>query len=471
MTRPAFHIENIFDVLNPQGTGVNGFLKLKAIQLQDRVAALARDGDVLALSDYCEQSYLDYLFGLTGAANVLPLRYSVSADLRHYINARTVFDRMKKHPDWPKVLERDPVLVPYLPSVPLYKQAREAGLKIPRGEWKTVVADRLVDQMNDKGVFYRQCDELGLPLPKHWYVDAGNLKDRVLAILRKCPRLYIRVLRSSGAFGNVSIRREGRGPSVRYTLEELGKHDVSRDEFGKTLDTFVRSTHWHEFVISELLDLYASPGTSFAAGASGIQIICHAHQRLTDSRRFFGLIYPINDEKISKYHPAIERAIHLLIEPWRQKGFRGYGDVDWMVTPEGEMFIAELNARQTAAMPAIHIENRLSGLSTGPIQSGEGFATPRLAMVTGDRIALRRGGDFEDVRHALYDRNLLWEQRDGEGIVIYVPPVGGEHKTVGILSLAGSAERAYRLYARAESLLGSFEGKPLFEPAIEARVA
>lgn len=471
MERPVFHIENIYDVLNPYGHGVNGYLKLKVIQLQDRVAAMAGDGDVLALSENCSQAFLEYLFGLTGVRDVLPIRQKISADLRHFVNARNAFENLKAHPDWPRALERDPFLAPYLPCPPIYEEACKAGLRIGRKAWKTVVVDRVVQEMNDKAVFYRQCHELELPLPAYWYVERDKLVSRIRSLLPGHPSLYVRALRSSGSFANVSLIRQGKGRSVRYSLPELGKQAIGWDECSKTLSHFAGSTHWPEFIISELLDLYASPGTSFAVNASGVRIISHTYQRLTDQRRFFGLIHPIEDPFITRHFPPVEQAVSDLLEEWRGKGYRGYGNVDWMVTKEGTLYFAELNARQTAAMPAINIENRLSGLPQRSLEYAEAIATPTLAIVTGDRIALTDTQTFEEVRDRLASHRLLWEQRDGEGAVIYVPPVGFEHKTAGVACFASSAARAYDLYGEAEVLLGRFEGEPLFLPRFEREVA
>lgn len=42
--RPRLHVQNLFDALNPNGTGVTGDLKLRCLHLQKRVLALAKPG-------------------------------------------------------------------------------------------------------------------------------------------------------------------------------------------------------------------------------------------------------------------------------------------------------------------------------------------------------------------------------------------------------------------------------------------
>ena len=80
MIQPILHVDNRFDALNLRGTGVNGYLKLKCLQLHDRVVGLAAPGDVVAISDNCPQTFIDYMLGTLQVANVLSVRYSVDYD-------------------------------------------------------------------------------------------------------------------------------------------------------------------------------------------------------------------------------------------------------------------------------------------------------------------------------------------------------------------------------------------------------
>ncbi len=458
MEQPKLHIQNLFDVLNPFGVGVNGYLKIKALQVQNRVVCLSNPGDIVSISDDCPPAYVDYILRTMQVEDVLPVRYFVNRSLLRHLSARSVFEGLQRDSRWPEALARNPVLDPYMQSSAVYKAARRTGIKVNRDVWRTMVIEQLAEKMNDKVILHRECDKLGLPVPMHWIAKSERLKNRVIALLKAGHnRLYIRQARSAGALGNITVEQA----DSQYIIYELANHALSSSEFIELLEHFARTHAEIEFVITELLDLSASPGTLFFADDDGVAVICHANQILTGDRRYVGFIYPIEDTQITKHFEAIERAVTLLIEPWRKQGFRGYGNLDWMVTKDGDSYIAERNARQTAVIPALKIDNEL----VRPGSSTPSVTAPHRPIITQDRIYFDRQVDFEDVYDLLKGEGLLLGQRnDAAGVVIMIPPSPAFGiNSAGIMVTGDSLPGVYEVFSRALKAMGREESELLFK--------
>lgn len=457
MTRPHLHIQNVYDVLNPTGHGVNGYLKLKCIQIQNRVVAMAEPGDIATISADCPQAYVDYMLGVTGSTGATILRYEIHRDLRRYLNAHAVFEALKRNPLWIEVVKMSPKLDAYCQTRPVFIEARCAGIEVAEDQWTVAVSNHLTEQMNDKAILYRYCQKAGIPTPKSWIFNHVNLIGRVIDLLDSgLNRLYIRQARSSGSLGNVTVEKTGDG----YIAHELDSRTLSTEGLNHILEHFIKTSYWDEYVVSEFLDLYASPGTLFYVGDTDTRIVCHTAQILNASRKFHGSMYPIIDEFVTRHTGKIERHIKQILEPWRLQGYRGYANIDWMVTKAGESFIAELNARETAAVPPIRIENVLSG----KYRYRQPMAQPSLAFFARDKVNLLDLHTFEDVYHEFSARNLLWHQRnDGTGVVILVPPLPAFGiNTAGIVALGPTLPAAFEIFAEATQALGDAE-QLLFE--------
>jgi hypothetical protein len=344
-------------------------------------------------------------------------------------------------------------------SSAVYHAARAANVTVSQSEWKAVVTDCLSVKMNDKAIFYQECKKAGIPVPRHWVVSSTDLTDCLADLLKMGHNpLYIRQTRSGGALGNITVERM----NSSYWIQEMGTHALRQREFTQILDGFIKNSFSDDYVITEILDLHASPGTLFYADDADVRVICHTYQILNRNRFFLGFMYPIEEEKISKHFKLMEHWLHLLIEPWRQLGYRGYGNVDWMVTKEGDSFLAERNTRQTAVVAPLSIANACSGLD----RRGFTIAAPALSILTKDYVELERAMTFEEVYALLRKKRLIWEPgKHDAGVIITIPPSPRFGiNVVGIMVVANDLSTANRVYGRALHALGSQESDLLFEP-------
>jgi len=468
MARAALHIQNIFDVLNTQGAGVNGHLKQKCIQLHNRVVELANPGDIVAVSDDCPQAFVEYILHTIKVPGVMVLRYRISRDLRKHLNARSVFRALAQNPQWEPAVRKRPVLSLYMQSPAIYEAARDSGIEAFQMEWKAIVEDRMVEKMNDKAVIHKECRRLGIPVAPHWIAGCDDMADTVMNLLTAGHNpLYIRQTRSAGAFGSITVEKV----NSKYLVPEEVDHELNRKEFLQVLDRFVRTSYCTEFVVAELLDLYASPGTLFFVDDTGITVISHTYQILNQRRKFLGFMYPIEDQAITRHFEEIERCIYLLIEPWRKLGYRGYGNVDWMITKDERVLIAELNARQTGVIPPLKIENELMGAGSKErpqITTKEArpqITTPKSCMFTKDRLYFNKPVTFEEAHITLKEKGLLWKENgQGEGIVITAPPSPEfAINSIGIMAIGNTLPAAHEIYRRTLEAFGVTESELLFE--------
>jgi len=344
-------------------------------------------------------------------------------------------------------------------SAAVYHAARAANITISQSEWKAVVTDCLTVKMNDKAIFYQECKNAGIPVPRHWVVSSTDLTDCVVDLLKIGHNpLYIRQTRSGGALGNITVERM----NSSYLIHEMETHTLRQEEFIQILDGFIKNSFSDDYVITEILDLYASPGTLFYADDTNVRVICHTYQILNRNHFFLGFMYPINEEKIKKHFEPMEHWLRLLIEPWRQLGYRGYGNIDWMITKDGDSFLAERNTRQTAVVAPLSIANACLGLDR------RGFtinAPEKLAILTKDYVELERAITFEEVNALLQKKRLIWEPNKNDvGVIITIPPSPRFGiNAIGIMVVANDLSTAYGAYGRVLHALGSQESELLFE--------
>ncbi|MFQ5992273.1 MAG: hypothetical protein ACE5NA_07525 [Nitrospiraceae bacterium] len=455
--RPRLHVQNIFDALNPNGMGVSGDLKLRCLHLQKRVFALAKPGDVVAVSADCSPAFVEYMTRTTSVSDVIPLRHQVSADPQRNLNSQSVFEALAHSAHWEAARQRHPVLSPYIKSAEIYRVSETAGIAVSDSENQATKDVEFSDKMNDKAVFYEECEEMGIPVPRHWVFNGRALADQVLQLLAVGHGpLILRQTRSGGTAGNITADRT----VSKYRVPELRAGVLSDKEFVKVLQEFGRSSFSDQFVVTEFLDLYASPGTLFYSDEAGVTVISHTYQILDKNRVFLGFSFPIEDERICGHFPSIEEWVHRLMEPWWQRGYRGYGNIDWMVTKDGESFLAERNARQTGVIPPLAIANALLGHD----RASPCVVAPETSIVTRDSLHVRKAMTFEQVYGELEKRKLLWEQSDhGEGVIVSIPPSPefGIH-SIGILAIGASGSTAHEIHDQALHALGTAKSELLF---------
>lgn len=452
---PTLHIQNLFDALNLRGWGVNGYLKLKCLPRQNRVVGLASQGDIVVVSADCPPAFVRYMLRTTMVSDVVALRYQVDPDPRKYLDSQAVFESLVNDPKWEVARQRSPILSPYVKSAAVYKAARASGIPVSQSEWQAAVL--LTGEMNDKAKLYQECEPAQIPVPQYWVTRRDSLVDCVADLLETDQRpLYIRQTRSAATIGNITVRRE----RSRYLVPEFKGCALSYDEFVRLIQDYTRTSFEDDFIIAELLDLYASPGTLYFADDNGVTVVCHTAQILNKNRTFLGFTFPIEDDKIKKHFQSVEQWVRRLIEPWRQKGFRGYGNIDWMITKEGSAFLAERNARQTAVIPSLTIADACSGSARRTFPIG----APAFSIITRDIVPLERAHTFEEVYAALNYKGLLWEQnKDGEGVIITAPPLPRfGNNSAGVMAIGHNLERACEIYIESLGTLGAQESELLF---------
>ncbi len=443
------HIQNIFDALNPTGQGVDGTLKLRCLNLQNRVVGLANSGDIVAVTDDCPTTFVDYMLGLTGMDEVLSLHQTVSPDLNEKLNSRSIFAGLAQHFSWGEALERAPLLNPYIRSPSFYVATQDSGLIIPEEESRTWITRRLAEQMNDKREFYRECTERDIPIPRYWSATEKDLSRVTLEALdRSGGSLYIRPTRSGGTVGNLTIEKINSEYQIRGSKVGL----IDREELAHALQNHVKGGYWSEYVISELVNATASPGTLFFADDQHVTIISHTLQILDRNRVFLGFKYPIEDESIRQHFELVESFVQSLVEPWRKRGFRGYGNLDWMVTSEAEnVLVAERNARQTAVVAPLTIVNQ----AMDSCAQRSVLSAPPGCLFTRDDLEMRSPARFDEVYSILKSHGLLIEElNQSEGVVITMPPLPlFGNRSVGIMAIAMDTGSAQTIYKQAIGLL------------------
>ena len=448
-TRPLLHIQNIFDAVNPNGMGVKGNLKLRCLHLQKRAVAVAKPGDILAISSDCSPAFVEYLIRTVGLSDVITLRHRVSADPNISINSQTLFSSLRTDFNWEAARGRKPVLSPYIISNEIYRVCQDTGISVSNSAIEPAKEVELSERMNDKAAFYKECDEIDVPVPRYWVFDGAELAHQIRQLLRTEPGpLSIRQTRSGGTVGNITATRI----ASKYHVPELRGWGLSEREFVTVLEKFSQSCFSNQFLVAELLDLYASPGTLFHSDEEGLTIICHSHQILDKNRVFLGFSFPIEDEKISRHFPSLEEWVPRIMEPWWREGFRGYGNIDWMVRKDGQVFLAERNARQTGVIPPLAIANACMGHERkSPFE-----LAPKCSVVTRDALSLEKGMSFEQAHRELEKRKLLWGQSgQGEGAIISIPPSPEFGiNSIGIVVLGPSVSKADEIYTRTLHALG-----------------
>lgn len=440
---PLLHVQNVFDAFDPSGGGVVGRLKRKCLKRQDRGAALAGEGDFAAVQEGCAGDYFAYLSRLTGVRPV-PCRFPVDADPAVPLDSRAVIGGLRRSRSWRTIVDSAPELRPYLRSASLLKAAREAGLRVGERQWTTVVGARVPEAMNDKAVLYRECEELGVPVPRFTVATRATLAEEVAGM---GVDAYVRATHGAGALANVTVRRAG----ARWDLPEMRAEGLTWERLREVLGEYAAGTHVDEFVVAELLDVESSPASLFYLAEDGVSLCAHTMQVLDERRGFTGFTYPLDAEAPARRRAEMEREGLRLMEPWRRRGYRGYANVDWLLARDGRLLVAERNARETSAVAPLAVMRRMLGLPPcHPVLPGD------LAVSTRDELPLARPASFPEVLSALERVGVTWTEDRAFGIVVTMPPSpAAGSDTVGVTALAPDPAHAEELIGTAAAALAS----------------
>ena len=102
--------------------------------------------------------------------------------------------------------------------------------------------------MNDKEIFYQECSQFGLPIPQYWVIHKLEAVQLIMKLINfNYKSLYIRHIKSSGSFANVTVEYTNK----KYNIPELGFYELLRDEFVQILESFLSASHTDQFIISE----------------------------------------------------------------------------------------------------------------------------------------------------------------------------------------------------------------------------
>lgn len=432
------HVQNIFDALNFEGLGVKGKLMDKCLYLQNRSVLMAKEGDAVVVSHDFPFEFGSYILELTQneKVDIIP----IDSDIDDVFGAEQLFLNLNKKVDSIPIDKDSIDLSPYINSKSFYSAARKYEWSICDSDWETYVNNDLSLLMNDKVSLHEECLDLGIPIPKYWALSKDNLISEVLIILSVYKKILIRQSRSGGGLGNLIVEKIDEGKFEVVGVEE--KKLVDSSELKNYLAEFSQKSISDDFVVSQFLDLYASPGTLFYIDNKEVKIISHTDQILNGQSAYTGFKYPISDNKISKWFPSIEKYVIELGKIWQNKGYRGYGNIDWMITKSGSVFIAERNARQTSIVPLLTLISNIFYKGSSNIKLPKGKA-----IYAKDFVFVNKEKSLANIISELENRNLLFDRKKGEGLIVTIPPVTNMKKTTfGLMAIGNNEQQVNQLF-------------------------
>ena len=432
------HIQNVFDALNFGGFGVKGKLMEKCLYLQNRSVLMGRGDDVVVVTKDFPEEFGSYIKDLKQNDNISII--PVNFDLEEAYGADQLFLNLDKKMISISFDKGSVTLLPYIHSKSFYSAAKKYGWKISEAVWETYVDEDISASMNDKVFLHEECLKLGIPVPKYLALTKDNFVNEVLKLLDESNKILVRQSRSGGGLGNLTIEKINESEFKVDGIKDEGVLNIS--EFNEFLNQFANDSNSDDFVVSQFLDLYASPGTLFHIDEESIDIVSHTNQILNDQSTFTGFQYPISDEKITSYFPIIEEYVSNLGKAWQAKGYRGYGNIDWMITKEGCIYIAERNARQTSVVPILSLISDVFNNENSTIQLPQDKV-----IYAKDFVFINKKLSFAKIINELKNKNLLFDKEKGTGLIITIPPVIDLEKTViGITSIGENEHHAYQLF-------------------------
>jgi hypothetical protein len=159
------------------------------------------------------------------------------------------------------------------------------------------------------------------------------------------------------------------------------------------------------------------------------------------------------------HFPVIESKSLLLLEPWRKKGFRGFVNVDWMITRDKKIYVAERNARQTAVVPPLTLASRI----TQSNYDEENVGNLKLSILTRDGIKPKKDLDFDSIITRLKMDHLLYNNQQSRGAVIITPPLlPVKINSVGIAILGQNKDEVFDILNKVLISLDAEDEKHLF---------
>lgn len=440
MTNSRLLIQNINDAVTPNGISVKGRLKQRCLVLSNRVLLQAKENDFVAITDNCPNEFIDYLKKLLNLSNLQLLKYVIEENL----NTSTIFNDILRNNEFKDCLISQPNLIPYMKSSDFYDAAMRAGISVPKEE---IRASKATEFLKDKAIFSKNCQNLKINVPEYFETKKENLTKTVISLIAQGQKsLFIRPTQSGGGVGNMALENEGGRYSIKHTNNEIEFFKTLSD-LKDTLDDIANKSNWKSYIITSILSRYASPGTFFFVDEKKVHIFGHTLQRLIHNNNFQGFQYPIEDAKITKYFPYVESAIEELAKYWIKLGFKGYGNIDWIVTTEGQCYLVEFNPRQTSVFSPLIFINRIINSS----DIDKSFDLSHTTVLTNDYVTPNQKKSFNEVIAILKNKNLHFGQKTAnQGIIITIPPLpNSQLSSFGIMAVANDLSTVEFIYNNA----------------------
>ncbi len=421
------YIPNVDNGLELSDT-VNGATGIKARQVQTRFLHYCSEGDGLVVSKKIPLEYLEYVKDLYGFR-----------DLPHIFVAP---NRNINNPNVPFALLHD-----ILGNERLLRQFREIGTQnkweitpFISHRWAHWLGKRVglpvhgvpleqvksghVTHFNDKVNFMRDCLGMHIPVPPGVIAHGwGDILSKAAEKMEEYGDIILRVGRSGGGFGLCIIRRED------LIRSQMTVQQYIRDTIPKSSRA---SWNEQEVLVEHYLPKKCSPSTLVYIGESEIIRVVDTNQILDDQDHFLGARIPsgIDSMKLEILWLYTESSARHV----QQNGGRGFYGIDWGILHDDSVVAFEPNYRFTGNWHIMCIRRKLN-------------VGDYAVSMHKDKMLVSRRVTFQKLKKAFKDKNLLWDEKRGDGVVITIPPDG---EIFGFVAIAPSKRRAQQLFDEVE---------------------
>ncbi|MEU0397748.1 peptide ligase PGM1-related protein [Streptomyces sp. NPDC006208] len=406
-----------------------------------RLLWMLREHDVVVTACPVEEEFLAYVCGILGVNRdtitlVVHDTLLTGEELTSPRLARAVQDALA-----PGHASADYFLEPCMLTEGVSRLSSSLG--IPLGNMLRFGSEYGSDLLNRKSHFRQLAVGVGLPVPVGSIVhDADALARALRESLPATGTVIVKRDNDRGGRGNAAVTIKdidcvaGTFVTHRAAADPDLQAKALWEELTGSVKTALVVEEYHDHEVSFYLEFLIHDDGSFTFVDSG-----------TVDRRRRG--EPPAMEWIGLHLPArlpgnelVEATLHCskLVELCARIGYRGYINVDGIVTPDGRMFYNEVNARLGGGL-SLHL--------IGCALLGDGFSSRHYLMSLRD-VPPR---DFVVLRQILADSGLGFSPATEEGIVVvgYDPTL---ERTTECLLLAADPDAAKRLERDFRVVLG-----------------
>lgn len=215
------------------------------------------------------------------------------------------------------------------------------------------------------------------------------------------------------------------------------------------LATLEKDAYWNKFpiVIESFISINAgiaggSPNVEFHISKNGhVEILFYGGMRMNSSGAFHGM--EIHNDVISDQLAArMVDTGFFIAEQYRANGYRGYFDIDFVASKNGQIYVTESNVRRTGGTHVYAVAEQLFGkdfMYLTYILSNNSYQLPQGVVFTFPRL-------IERLAPVLYTK----EKREG---VIVISENLLSYNLLAYIIFGANKKRAYEIEAEMESLL------------------